>query len=128
MKEDVDKIIEDALGVMKEDKPIVKKETKEIVIPKTNGDLDQDVDDDYKYQRDNFYALVEKGQDAIDGILDLAKESDHPRAYEVAGNMIKSVADTVEKLHVLQEKMKEIHLWIAQDSNHLIYCVLMFSF
>ena len=49
------------LNVMKEDKPIVKKETKEIVIPKTNDDLDQDVDDDYKYQ-DNFYALVEKGQ------------------------------------------------------------------
>ena len=107
-KEDVDKIIEDALGVMKEDKPIVKKETKEIVVPQTNGNLDQEIDDDYKYQRDNFYALVEKGQDAIDGILDLAKESDHPRAYEVAGNMIKSVADVTEKLAQLQEKMKKL--------------------
>lgn len=107
-KEDVDKIIEDALGVMKEDKPVIKKETKPIVLPQTNGDIDQDVDDDYKYQRDNFYALVEKGQDAIDGILDLAKESDHPRAYEVAGNMIKSVADVTEKLAMLQEKMKKL--------------------
>ena len=69
---------------------------------------EQDVDNEYKYQRANFYNLVERGQDAIDGILDLAKESDHPRAYEVAGNLIKQVAEVTEKLGDLQEKMRKL--------------------
>ena len=56
-----------------------------------------DVEKDYEYQRQNFYNLVERGSDAIEGILELAKESDHPRAYEVAGNLIKQVADVTEK-------------------------------
>jgi len=103
-KEDVDKIIEDALGVMQEPKEVVVKEkAAPVVIPK--GD---DVDVDYDYQRQNFYTLIDKGQDAVDGILELAKESDHPRAYEVAGNMIKNVADVTEKLVQLQEKMKKL--------------------
>ena len=67
-----------------------------------------DIDKDYVYQRDNFYKLIEKGQTAVQGILDLAQESDHPRAYEVAGNMIKNVADVTEKLALLQEKMKKL--------------------
>ncbi len=67
-----------------------------------------DVDNDYKYQRENFYNLVEKGSHAIDGILELAKESDHPRAYEVAGNLIKQVAEVTEKLGDLQEKMRKL--------------------
>jgi hypothetical protein len=54
---------------------------------------ENDVDDDYTYQRDNFYNLVEKGSAAIEGILELAKEGEHPRAYEVAGNLIKQVAE-----------------------------------
>ena len=104
MKEDVDKIIEDALGVMQEPKEIVVKEKAQpVAIPE--GD---DVDVDYEYQRQNFYTLIDKGQDAVDGILDLAKESDHPRAYEVAGNMIKNMADVTEKLVQLQEKMKKL--------------------
>ena len=67
-----------------------------------------DIENDYKYQRDNFYNLVEKGSSAIDGILELAKESEHPRTYEVAGNLIKQVAEVTEKLGDLQEKMRKL--------------------
>jgi len=67
-----------------------------------------DINDDYKYQRDNFYNLVEKGSSAIEGILELAKEGEHPRAYEVAGNLIKQVAEVTEKLGDLQEKMRKL--------------------
>ena len=76
-----------------------------VIVPETN---EQDTDNDYKYQRENFYQLVERGQDAIDGILDLAREGEHPRAYEVAGNLIKQVADVTEKLGDLQTKMKKL--------------------
>ena len=69
---------------------------------------EDDIEDDYKYQRDNFYNLVEKGSAAIDGILELAKESEHPRTYEVAGNLIKQVAEVTEKLGDLQEKMRKL--------------------
>ena len=67
-----------------------------------------DIENDYKYQRENFYNLVEKGSSAIDGILELAKESEHPRTYEVAGNLIKQVAEVTEKLGDLQEKMRKL--------------------
>ena len=76
-----------------------------VIVPETN---EQDTDNDYKYQRENFYQLVERGQDAIDGILDLARESEHPRSYEVAGNLIKQVAEVTEKLGDLQGKMKKL--------------------
>ena len=72
------------------------------------GDLNEHVERDYEYQRQNFYNLVERGTDAVEGILELAKESDHPRAYEVAGNLIKQVAEVTEKLGDLQEKMKKL--------------------
>jgi len=68
----------------------------------------QDIDNDYEYQRQNFYNLVERGNDAITGILELARESEHPRTYEVAGNLIKQVAEVTEKLGDLQEKMKKL--------------------
>tara|TARA_B100001778_G_scaffold143063_1_gene117541 strand:- start:1014 stop:1427 length:414 start_codon:yes stop_codon:yes gene_type:complete len=71
------------------------------------GDIN-DVERDYEYQRQNFYNLVERGTDAVEGILELAKESDHPRAYEVAGNLIKQVAEVTEKLGDLQEKMRKL--------------------
>ena len=58
--------------------------------------------------RQQFYNLVERGTDAVEGILELAKESDHPRAYEVAGNLIKQVAEVTEKLGDLQEKMRKL--------------------
>ena len=69
---------------------------------------EDDIDNDYKYQRENFYNLVERGTDAINGILELAKEGEHPRAYEVAGNLIKQVAEVAEKLGDLQEKMRRL--------------------
>ena len=69
---------------------------------------EQDIERDYEYQRQNFYNLVERGNDAIEGILELAKESEHPRTYEVAGNLIKQVAEVTEKLGDLQEKMKKL--------------------
>jgi hypothetical protein len=68
----------------------------------------EDVDDDYKFQRDNFYRLVEQGSTAIEGILELAREGEHPRAYEVAGNLIKQVSEVTEKLGDLQEKMRKL--------------------
>ena len=80
---------------------------KPVLVPKTENN-EQDIENDYKYQRENFYNLIERGQDAIDGILDLARESEHPRSYEVAGNLIKQVADVTEKLGDLQEKMKKL--------------------
>ena len=71
-------------------------------------DMNQDIDNDYEYQRQNFYNLVERGNDAIEGILELAKESEHPRTYEVAGNLIKQVSEVTEKLGDLQEKMRKL--------------------
>ena len=68
----------------------------------------EDIDADYKYQRENFYRLVEQGSTAIEGILELAREGEHPRAYEVAGQLIKNVAEVTEKLGDLQEKMKRL--------------------
>ena len=103
MTENIDKIIDKALGVVEEEK---KQSKKQVVIPRPKEN--DDVDADYQYQRENFYALIERGQDAVEGILELAQESDHPRAYEVAGNLIKSVADVTEKLVDLQTKMKKL--------------------
>ena len=102
MKDSTD-IINETLGIVEEvKKPVVKKEQKIVPVG------DDDVDKDYAYQRQNFYSLVERGQDAIDGILDIAKESEHPRTYEVAGQLIKTVAEVTEKLGDLQEKMKKL--------------------
>ena len=69
---------------------------------------EEDIERDYEYQREQFYKLVDRGSMAIDGILELAKEGAHPRAYEVAGQLIKNVAEVTEKLGDLQEKMKRL--------------------
>ena len=69
---------------------------------------EEDIERDYEYQREQFYKLVDRGSMAIDGILELAKEGEHPRAYEVAGQLIKNVAEVTEKLGDLQKKMKEL--------------------
>ena len=68
----------------------------------------QDIKQDYEMSRANLHNLVMKGQEAVDGILDVARASDHPRAYEVAGQLIKHVADTADKLIDLQKKMKDL--------------------
>ena len=67
-----------------------------------------DIEKDYDYTRGNLYSIIEKGQEAINGILELAQDSEMPRAYEVAGQLIKSVADSTDKLMDLQKKVKEI--------------------
>jgi uncharacterized protein YaaN involved in tellurite resistance len=64
---------------------------------------------DYEYTRGNLYSIIEKGQEAINGILELAQESEMPRAYEVAGQLIKNVADATDKLMDLQKKLKEVN-------------------
>lgn len=71
--------------------------------PKVN-----DIKKDYEYTRGNLYSLIEKGQEAINGILELAQESEMPRAYEVAGQLIKNVADATDKLMDLQKKLKDM--------------------
>jgi DNA polymerase III delta subunit len=99
--------IDKELGVLETISPkeLLPYEKVEGVVSSNNED---DIDSDYKYQRENFYNLVEKGSRAIEGILELAKESEHPRTYEVAGNLIKQVAEVTEKLGDLQEKMKKL--------------------
>ena len=67
-----------------------------------------DVKKDYEYTRGNLYSIIEKGQEAINGILELAMETEAPRAYEVAGQLIKNVADATDKLMDLQKKLKDI--------------------
>jgi len=74
----------------------------------TMTDITADIDKDYKYTRAQLYSLIEKGQEALNGILELAGESASPRAYEVAGQIIKSVGDTTDKLADLQKKVKDL--------------------
>ena len=80
----------------------------ESVKPTLKKSETQDIKQDYEMSRANLHNLVMKGQEAVDGILDVARASDHPRAYEVAGQLIKHVADTTDKLIDLQGKMKEL--------------------
>ena len=78
-------------------------------IVKTEGVIKpSDVNKDYDYTRGNLYSLIEKGQEAINGIMEVAGETASPRAYEVAGQIIKSVADTTDKLADLHKKIKDI--------------------
>ena len=76
--------------------------------PKIQKQVEDDPTKDYEYSRAQFYNLIEKGQEAVDGILDVAGDSQHPRAYEVAGQLIKHIADTTDKLVDLQKKMKDL--------------------
>ena len=81
------------------------------VIPKTNKlhlSKGEDVDKDYEYARGNLYSIIDKGQEAVNGALDLAMSSDHPRAYEVAGQLIKHVGDVPDKLMALQKDKKNV--------------------
>ena len=78
-----------------------------------------DIKKDYEYTRANLYSLIEKGQEAINGIMELAGESDSPRAYEVAGQLIKNVADTTDKLIDLQKKLKEVEEDATKTTNNV---------
>ena len=81
--------------------------------------ITDDVDKDYKYTRGQLYSLIEKGQEAINGIMELAGESASPRAYEVAGQLIKSVADTTDKLADLQKKVKDLNEDTPKTTNNV---------
>ena len=76
-----------------------------------------DIKKDYEYTRENLYSLIEKGQEAINGILELAGESDSPRAYEVAGQLIKSVGDVSDKLMDLQKKIRDVEETAVKSPN-----------
>ena len=94
--------IDDALDI--ESSIVESKPVKPVPLKQERNDITKD----YEYTRANLYSLIEKGQEAINGIMDLAGESGSPRAYEVAGQLIKSVADTTDKLADLQKKVKDL--------------------
>ena len=98
--------VNEILGI-ESNTPIEQKEFKPLV-PRVEEKDKGDIDNDYKYSRENYYNLIERGQEAIQGILDIAKEGQHPRAYEVAGQLIGQVATTVDKLQDLQKKLKDL--------------------
>ena len=89
-------------------------ESKIVEVENVSNQLDisplkpDDIQKDYEYTRANLYSLIEKGQEAINGIMELAGEGGSPRAYEVAGQLIKSVGDVTDKLIDLQKKLKEV--------------------
>lgn len=77
-------------------------------IEKINNSSAEDVQKDYEYSRGNLYSIIEKGQEALNGILELAQDTESPRAYEVAGQLIKNVSDATDKLIDLQKKLKDM--------------------
>ena len=101
----IDDKLNEVLNITTEVMPIEveKKESKEVVVPE-----DKDPDIDFETGRKNLYQLIDKGNEAIDGILGLAKEGEHPRAYEVGGQLIKTVSEVSQNLLDLQEKLKKI--------------------
>ena len=107
MKNEFD-AIDNALEVSAEiiPKEPVKKPTRTSIKP-SKGDAPE-IQRDYEYSRAQLYSLIEKGQEAVDGILDVADQSQSARSYEVAGQLIKHVADTADKLMDLQKKVKDI--------------------
>ena len=90
--------------------------SKKVSPPKEVSKINE-IEKDYEYTRANLYSLIEKGQESLNGILELAGESASPRAYEVAGQIIKSVADTTDKLLDLQKKVKEVDEDKKQTTN-----------
>ena len=106
MTKDIDQKLDDILEISTD----IKKEASVVKLPAKVEKMETD----YNYARENLYNLVERGQDAIDGILDLCKETEQPRAYEVAGQLIKTVGETAEKLLDVQKKLKELE---KEDGN-----------
>lgn len=115
MPKDIDSKLDDILDISSE----IKTQTTQVVkVPEKS----ENIENDYKYTRENLYNLVERGQDAIDGILDVCKETENPRAYEVAGQLIKTVGETAEKLMDVQKKLKDLEKEndsVRTQHNHL---------
>ena len=101
----IDDKLNEVLGIAEEpnELEVIQKETKDLVMP-----LDKDPEIDFETGRKNLYNLIDKGNEAIDGILNLAKEGEHPRAYEVAGQLIKTVSEVSQNLLDLQDKLKKV--------------------
>ena len=114
MAKEIDKQLDDILNIESD----IKEKTKIVKLPERS----ENIETDYRYARENLYGLVERGQDAIEGILQLSKETEHPRAYEVAGQLIKTVGETAEKLIDLQQKLKKLEdeeQKVGTQHNHL---------
>ena len=100
-------------------------ESQIVEVEKVKGELDiaplksDDIKKDYEYTRANLYSLIEKGQEAINGIMELAGEGASPRAYEVAGQLIKNVGDVTDKLIDLQKKLKEVEDDVTKTTNNV---------
>jgi hypothetical protein len=109
--EDIDKALNIESNIVEIEKPV-----EEINIVASKPD---DIRKDYEYTRANLYSLIEKGQEAINGIMELAGEGGSPRAYEVAGQLIKSVADTTDKLIDLQKKLKDVEEDAVKTTNNV---------
>jgi Terminase DNA packaging enzyme len=108
--------IDKALNV---ESSIVQVEPTNSEIIQTTNSNQNDIKKDYEYTRANLYSLIEKGQEAINGIMELAGESDSPRAYEVAGQLIKSVGDVTDKLIDLQKKLKDVEEDTVKTTNNV---------
>ena len=105
--------IDKALNISETDIVHTKKEN----LRKEDTPKKNEVEKDYEYTRANLYSIIEKGQEAINGIMEVAGESASPRAYEVAGQLIKSVADTTDKLMDLQKKVKDVNEDAPKTNN-----------
>ena len=102
--------LDDAFNITPTEVEVDQTEVKEPVgIQKPDRLTKGDIEKDYEYTRGNLYSIIEKGQEAINGILELAQDSEMPRAYEVAGQLIKSVSDATDKLMDLQKKLKDVN-------------------
>mgnify|MGYP006248123019 FL=1 len=114
MAKEIDEQLDDILNIESD----IKEKTEIVKLPERS----ENIETDYRYARENLYGLVERGQDAIEGILQLSKETEHPRAYEVAGQLIKTVGETAEKLIDLQQKLKKLEdeeQKVGTQHNHL---------
>ena len=100
--------VNEILGIEKKTEVAVKDFEQPAPVPRKIDKTKDDIDNDYSHSRDNYYNLIDKGNEAIEGILEIAKEGQHPRAYEVAGQLIGQVAQTVDKLQDLQKKLKDL--------------------
>ena len=96
--------VNDILGIKEESTPVAELmvQEKKVPVPREEDPKKDDIDNDYKYSRENYYNLIERGQDAIQGILDVAKEGQHPRAYEVTAQLLKNVGELNKDLMELQ--------------------------
>ena len=102
---------------------IEKVENDTLIKPIKNDDIKRD----YEYTRANLYSLIEKGQEAIDGIMEIAGEGGSARAYEVAGQLIKSVGDVTDKLIDLQKKLKEVEDDTVKTTNNVTNNAVFFG-